>query len=77
MFIIFADRIKLSESMQSFGFWLGDISYPLYILHFPIMRLMKYTMPEARMVDYVIIIFGVSILVYYIIDKPIRVKRKV
>ena len=64
---------KLStDHVRDFLVFLGNVSYPLYIVHYPVFFLLRY-MTNNR--SYLAYGFGVLLLctvVYYVVDKPNR-----
>jgi peptidoglycan/LPS O-acetylase OafA/YrhL len=60
--------------------WLGDISYSLYLWHWPLISLAPYYLPDGELgrLDK-IAIFMLSIAIgavsYYCIERPFRTKR--
>jgi peptidoglycan/LPS O-acetylase OafA/YrhL len=77
--------IALGANVSTGGarrFWemLGELSYPFYVIHQPILKLFAATFPSERggglnaieMVLIVVVILAASMLVYLVFDKPLR-----
>lgn len=59
--------------------WLGDLSFPLYLVHLPVVRLMGETMPamgDAGKPVAVGVIMLASIAVFMGIDRPLEARRQ-
>lgn len=60
--------------------WIGLISYPLYLWHWPLLTMMRIITKEAPSVAVKIVIFCLSLilafLTYQLIEKPIRYRIK-
>lgn len=59
--------------------WIGLISYPLYLWHYPLMAYAKiiigHRIPNATMIGIILLTFILSILTYIFIEKPLRFKK--
>lgn len=70
--IIFADRIRVDERLASFASYLGELSYPLYIVHVPVFILIyALTGGPGGLVLAACALIG-AMLAYHLVDLPIR-----
>ena len=70
--IIFADRIRIDEQLARFASYLGELSYPLYIVHVPVF-ILTYALtdrPGGLGLEGCALIG--AMLAYHLIDLPIR-----
>lgn len=69
---------EVPERHQRFFGWLGDISYPLYILHFPLLMIYLYVMrsfPVPLAISCLMFLIGmltISTLAFHLYDAPAR-----
>ncbi|HEX7783652.1 MAG TPA: acyltransferase [Sphingobium sp.] len=69
---------EVPERHQRFFGWLGDISYPLYILHFPLLMIYLFLtrhLPVPSPISCLIFVLGmllVSTLAFHLYDAPVR-----
>jgi peptidoglycan/LPS O-acetylase OafA/YrhL len=52
---------------------LGEVSWPIYILHMPILLLLSHYMPNQSGITYLTATLTCAVLVNYAIDRPIRI----
>ena len=75
--IVFSNQIPLrSERLRQVLNYLGNLSYPLYILHAPVMTLLDLgfgSRPKFSALPYTVVCYTISALVYRYIDAPNRV----
>jgi peptidoglycan/LPS O-acetylase OafA/YrhL len=75
--IVFANQIPLrSERLRQVLSYLGNLSYPLYVLHIPVFTLLDLgfgTRPRFSAPLYTIICYTICALVYRYIDAPNRI----
>ncbi len=61
---------------QSFFNFLGNLSYPIYILHWPLFKLYEYLYPQDTQIMwfliYVALLIAFSAATYYLLEKPIK-----
>jgi len=79
LLIIHAPEIRNLPARVSRTFvYLGELSYPLYILHFPVLVLLGANKAHHPWWVYVVTVFIVTIAAYHLIDAPYRksVKRR-
>lgn len=58
--------------VRQFLVFLGNVSYPLYIIHMPILYVFKIVGYDNWILLEIVTVFAASTLVYYFIDKPNR-----
>jgi peptidoglycan/LPS O-acetylase OafA/YrhL len=74
MLLLFAEIITLRGRLKPFADYLGDLSYPLYLFHFPAL-ILGYCMIGVRSQIALVLLVGVaSIVALHVIDR--FVKRK-
>jgi peptidoglycan/LPS O-acetylase OafA/YrhL len=59
--------------------WLGDLSYPLYLVHLPVVRLLAEVMPVTGAGDKllaVVAVLVVSIALFMGVDRPLEARRQ-
>ncbi len=75
--ILHGDELNLSPKIAQIGNYLGELSYPLYLIHFPILFLMSCSpRPLPSLLAYPLCI-GASMLVYHFVDLPLRKRRRI
>jgi peptidoglycan/LPS O-acetylase OafA/YrhL len=78
--VCFAHKIRsIWPPLRETLFWLGNISYPLYLAHLVLIAglfpLLRGTQWNCALV-YIIISLSLSAAIYHLIDAPIRLRRK-
>ena len=77
--ILSQDKIIISLLSKNYLRYVGLISYPLYLIHFPILSLYTFKFGElnfSEKIIAIIICFAFASLVYEKIEKPIRYNKK-
>jgi peptidoglycan/LPS O-acetylase OafA/YrhL len=80
--VAFADRIRVPNRLKLAVTYAGELSYPLYLLHWPVLIAIGATGFAARHADWRImavtipICFLVASIAYHTIDEPIRQARR-
>lgn len=65
--------VKLrSEHVREFLVFLGNISFPLYIVHYPVFFLLRHTTFNRSYSAYGFGVLLLCVVVYYLVDKPNR-----
>lgn len=77
LILVYASQIKISKLSAKILSFLGDISYPLYLFHLPIMLLCYAAFGIRGWFGLLLSAFLGSIFFYYLVDVPLRVKKKV
>ena len=65
-------KIKLSAPWQRVCLYLGELSYPLYILHDPVMAILNQAAPKTPIWAYYIAGLLAAIAAYHLLDAPLR-----
>jgi peptidoglycan/LPS O-acetylase OafA/YrhL len=78
--VLTATQIKIPKKLSEITSYLGEISYPLYISHWPILLIMNGLFQSGHLRTHHVIFalvpcFLVSVVLYHAVDIPIR-KRK-
>lgn len=63
---------ELRGRMRSLATWLGDLSYPLYVVHFPIFILAWVILATTSWPLLLALAVGISALVLKVVDRPLR-----
>jgi peptidoglycan/LPS O-acetylase OafA/YrhL len=81
-FIIFAGNqswLNISVLSNRFLVWIGLISFPLYLWHWPLLsfaRIMEGSKPDWQIRSVLVAVsFVLAVLTYYVIERPIRFGR--
>lgn len=62
----------LPRQLTHFCYWLGDLSYPLYMVHAPTAWIIWLTLHTERPAIYLCAIAGATLAVYYGVDLPVK-----
>jgi peptidoglycan/LPS O-acetylase OafA/YrhL len=74
--IVFSPSIKVPKSLDGILNYLGEISYPLYLFHFPTL-IFAYTILGVRnSFSHAFLALVVSLVFYHLIEVPVRRLRK-
>jgi peptidoglycan/LPS O-acetylase OafA/YrhL len=82
LFIISGSKVKLTGNARSFGLFLGELSYPMYGLHYPIFVWVNAMYQETLDRKYyfvgnmlvILAVFAGSWLILRLFDEPLRVR---
>lgn len=75
LILIYSPKIKISNSSANVLNFLGDISYPLYLFHIPIMLICYAVLGIRGWFGLLLPAFLGAVFFYYIVDVPLRVRR--
>lgn len=73
--LVFGICIKAPKWLAGFAKYLGDLSYPLYLSHMPVYIILYLTMGHWMRhmpLSYLVVSVVASIVIYHIIDAPLR-----
>ena len=73
--IITAPQLKLSPEWRNRLNYAGEISYPLYIVHFPILVILTLVRAPLNAVLFLIVPLLAAAATYHLIDQPFRARR--
>ncbi len=74
--MIFSSKIQLSKRVLKVFNYLGDISYPLYLFHYPAFILCYTVLGIKNIIHITLLAILIPLLSYHLIDIPIRLKGK-
>ena len=74
--IITAPNLALTERWRKWLSYSGEISYPLYILHYPTLIWLAALGVHRSTIPYLIAPVIVSVAAYHLVDVPLRVRRR-
>jgi peptidoglycan/LPS O-acetylase OafA/YrhL len=70
---------NINQPSDRFDRWLGDLSYPLYLVHLPVVRMLAEVMPVTgaggKLVA-VVAVLVVSIAMFMGVDRPLEARRQ-
>lgn len=66
------DRLKMSARMSGIALYLGELSYPLYILGDPVKAIWNQAFPGTPIWGYYVVCGAASVLAYHLLDAPLR-----
>ncbi|MEY4849991.1 MAG: hypothetical protein RLZZ331_995 [Pseudomonadota bacterium] len=70
---------NINQPSDRFDRWLGDLSYPLYLVHLPVVRMLAEVMPVTgaggKLVA-VVAVLVVSIALFMGVDRPLEARRQ-
>jgi peptidoglycan/LPS O-acetylase OafA/YrhL len=78
--IYFISNLKCPPSIEKIFFWMGEISFPVYLIHIPIVTFLLVLIPQFRSLSPYLQIFILSFIIIVfshllnIVDKKIRLK---
>ena len=70
--IIYARKIKLGPRAKKVLNYLGDLSYPLYLVHVPIIAYTWFFFKSTNPFLYIAMSVGASVAMFHGVDKPLR-----
>jgi peptidoglycan/LPS O-acetylase OafA/YrhL len=72
--LAFMDRLRLKGWLAGLLTWAGELSYPLYVIHVPIL-LLAFTLGVRDVAVFTAAVVLAAALVYHGLDEPIRHRR--
>lgn len=72
LLVLHQSKIQIAPKWQKIFLYLGELSYPIYILHDPVMAIINQAAPATPTFIYYIVGFVVSAFAYHLIDAPLR-----
>lgn len=77
MIVIHQDSIPIPEKWKAACVYLGDLSFPIYVLHWPVLILTYQLTKSQSFVLHAAIITAASVIALHLIDKPLRKRGRV
>lgn len=74
--ILQQDKIQLAPMWQRIALYFGELSYPIYIMHDPVMASLQAQFPDIHEAVYYPAVFAVAIITYHLIDRPMRERHR-
>jgi peptidoglycan/LPS O-acetylase OafA/YrhL len=74
--IIWGGRIRLNDPVRSTLTYLGNLSYPLYLVHYPIFIFLRFVAGSEHSWHYVFLSLAATHMVYKYVDAPNRYRWK-
>lgn len=69
-------RIRIGDRLASWANYLGELSYPLYIVHTPVLILVYLLITRESALLSAALALATAAAAYHLIDKPIRLRRR-
>ena len=73
--IIYGEKLELRPAWQKVALYLGDISFPLYLVHWPVAYMVALSYPPIQFLQVPMALplqLLVAALIFHLIDKPLR-----
>lgn len=74
--LIYGERVMIPMSLKKPLFWLGDVSYPLYLVHPAVYILLYNLTPIRSSAFYIVVSIGVSAIVLQVVNAYERIRSK-
>lgn len=74
--ILYQHKVTLSPHLKRWAIYGGEISYPLYLCHWPLFYIATAWNLPANGTLWIALSLVLSVLIYHTIDKPLRKNRK-
>ena len=72
LLVLHQSKIKISPTWAKRFLYLGELSYPLYILHDPVMAMLNQQFPKTPIWTYYVAGLVAAVAAYHLIDAPLR-----
>lgn len=70
--LVYQNEVKLSPRAAGWLCYLGELSYPLYLVHIPTIFILKAVWPVANALPYLALPLLAAVALYHGVDKPLR-----